>query len=133
MKPNFLHPHNLVHMPGPASLTGEVSNVPHGVLHHHFYHSGIVGDFRDYFVYTPPGCGALRKMRYPVLYLLQGYSDNDIWWLVGDANVSLDNLIAHGKGQADDHRDAARQWRAGDRAAHGGLCRGISRREAPPA
>ncbi len=98
MKPNFLHPHNMVHVPGPASLTWEVQNVPHGALHHHFYHSKVVGDFRDYYVYTPPGYDPRGKVRYPVLYLLHGYSDNnDIWWMVGNANVSLDNLIAQGK------------------------------------
>ncbi|MBZ5514879.1 MAG: esterase [Acidobacteriia bacterium] len=98
MKPNFLHPHNMVHVPGPASLPWQVSDVPHGVLHHHFYHSRIVGDFRDYYVYTPPGYNPRAKARYPVLYLLHGYSDNnDIWTLVGNANVTLDNLIAEGK------------------------------------
>jgi enterochelin esterase family protein len=98
MKPNFLHPHNMVHVPGPASLSWEVSNVPHGALHRHFYHSRIVGDFRDYYVYTPPGYDPRGKVRYPVLYLLHGYSDNnDIWTLVGNTNVSLDNLIAQGK------------------------------------
>ena len=29
--------------------------VPHGEIHHHFYKSAIVGDNRDYYVYTPPG------------------------------------------------------------------------------
>jgi enterochelin esterase family protein len=98
MKPNFLHPHNMVHVPGPSSLPWEVSDVPHGALHRHFYHSRIVGDFRDYYVYTPPGYDPRGKTRYPVLYLLHGYSDNnDIWFHVGNANVSLDNLIAQGK------------------------------------
>ena len=39
------------------------------------------------------------------------------WTAVGRANVILDNLIAQGKAKADDHRDAAGLWRAGDRSA----------------
>ncbi len=98
MKPNYLHPHNMVHVPGPPSLPWEVNDVPHGVIHRHFYHSRIVGDDRDFYVYTPPGYDPRGKQVYPVLYLLHGYSDdNDIWTLVGNANMSLDNLIRQGK------------------------------------
>jgi len=41
-------------VPG-ASLPWEVGDVPHGEVHHHFYKSGVVGDQRDFYVYTPPG------------------------------------------------------------------------------
>ena len=38
------------------------------------------------------------KTKYPVFYLLHGYSDSaDGWTAVGKANVILDNLIAQGK------------------------------------
>src|SRR5437867_1276893 len=48
MKPNLLNTQSVVHVPGPASLPWEVNIVPRGVLHRHFYRSGIVGDDRDY-------------------------------------------------------------------------------------
>ncbi len=98
IKPNFLYRASEVHVPGPASLSWETADVPHGEIHHHFYKSGIVGDHRDFFVYTPPGYDPRGKQSYPVLYLLHGFSDEaSAWTAVGRANVILDNLIAQGK------------------------------------
>jgi hypothetical protein len=75
-----------------------LNDVPHGEIHHHFYRSAVAGDQRDYFVYTPPGYEASGKQKYPVLYLLHGFSDDASGWTsVGRANVILDNLIAQGK------------------------------------
>jgi len=97
MKPNLLSTTSMVHVPG-ASLPWEVNNVPHGTVHHHFYKSGVVGDERDYYVYTPPAYDAAAKTPYPVLYLLHGFSDDASGWTsVGRAHVILDNLIAQGK------------------------------------
>ena len=97
-KPNLLFGSSEVHVPGPPSLPWETNNVPHGVLHHHFYSSRVVGDDRDYYVYTPPAYDVETKQRYPVLYLLHGYSDDASGWsAVGRANIILDNLIAQGK------------------------------------
>jgi enterochelin esterase-like enzyme len=98
VKPNFLYRANEVYVPGPASLSWEITDVPHGEIHHHFYKSAVVGDHRDFFVYTPPGYDPRAKQTYPVLYLLHGYSDNASGWTaVGRANIILDNLIAQGK------------------------------------
>ena len=98
MKPNLVGPQSVVHVPGPASLPWEVNDVPHGVIHHHFYHSAIVGDNRDYYVYTPPGYAPNGQESYPTLYLLHGFSDDaSAWTAVGCANVILDNLLAQGK------------------------------------
>jgi enterochelin esterase family protein len=98
LKPNLLNTQNMVHVPGPASLPWETGAVPHGVLHHHFYKSGIIGDERDYYVYTPPGYDPRAPTAYPVLYLLHGFSDDASGWTaVGRAHVILDNLIAGGK------------------------------------
>jgi enterochelin esterase family protein len=97
-KPNFLYRASELHIPGPPSLIWETNDVPHGEVHHHFYKSGVVGDQRDYYVYTPPGYDPRAKKTYPVLYLLHGYSDDASGWsAVGRANVILDNLIATGK------------------------------------
>jgi len=98
MKPNLHGTQSMVHVPGPPTLPWEVNDVPHGVVHHHFFKSGVVGDQRDYYVYTPPGYDAAAKKKYPVLYLLHGYSDDASGWsAVGRANVILDNLIAQQK------------------------------------
>lgn len=97
MKPNLLNTQSMVHVPGPDSLPWEINAVPHGIIHRHFYRSAVVGDDRDFYVYTPPGYDFGARKRYPVLYLLHGYSDDASGWTaVGRAHVILDNLIARG-------------------------------------
>ena len=91
---------SIVHVPGPASLSWEWNDIPHGTVTNHFYKSRIIGDDRDYYVYTPPNYDPHRKQPYPVLYLLHGFSDDASAWItVGRANVILDNLIAQGKAE----------------------------------
>jgi enterochelin esterase-like enzyme len=98
IKPNLLNIQNVVHVPGPSSLPWEINPVPHGIVHHQFYRSKIVGDDRDFFVYTPPRYDPSSGQRYPTLYLLHGFSDDASGWTaVGRAHVILDNLIAQGK------------------------------------
>ncbi len=97
-KYNLLNTESQVEVPGPKSLPWEINDVPRGTLHRHFYRSAVAGDERDFIVYTPPGYDASAKERYPVLYLLHGYSDDPTAWsAVGRANVILDNLIARGQ------------------------------------
>ena len=96
MKPNLLNNSSAVQIPG-EGLPWEDRDIPHGEVHHHFYKSTLVGDNRDYYVYTPPGYAKGTK-HYPVLYLLHGYSDDAAGWsAVGHANLILDNLIADQK------------------------------------
>jgi enterochelin esterase-like enzyme len=98
IKPNLLNLSNVVHVPGPSTLPWESSDIPHGTIHHHFYKSNIVGDNRDFYVYTPPGYDSAAQTGYPVLYLLHGYSDDASGWTaVGKANLILDTLIAEKK------------------------------------
>ncbi len=98
IKNNLLYTSSLLSVPGPDSLPWQDNSVPHGVVHHHFYHSKIVGDDRDFYVYTPPGYDPTGRKKYPVLYLLHGYSDDaSAWTAVGRAQFILDNLIAKGK------------------------------------
>jgi enterochelin esterase-like enzyme len=95
--PNLLNPRSLLHVPGNRSAPWEGRDVPHGTVHRHVYTSPIGGDARDLFVYTPPGYDASSSTRYPVLYLLHGFSDDaSAWTAVGFANIILDNLIASG-------------------------------------
>ncbi|MHB8636186.1 MAG: alpha/beta hydrolase-fold protein [Fimbriimonadaceae bacterium] len=96
-KPNLIWQSNMVLVPGSPAEAWEEQNVPHGVVHHHFYHSRVIGDDRDYYVYTPPGYRSGRG-KLPVLYLLHGFSDMaNAWTEVGKANLILDNLIATGR------------------------------------
>src|SRR5689334_10294054 len=76
-------------IPGPEAWA-PVAGVPRGAVSRHTYHSDIVGDERDYWVYTPAGYDAKRKEPYPVLFLLHGLGDDAQSWLTqGDANVIL--------------------------------------------
>ena len=96
--PNHFGQGGIFTIPGSPAEPWEETDIPHGVLHHHSYSSKVVGDRRDFFVYTPPGFDAKKKTKYPVLYLLHGYSDfADAWSLMGKANFILDSLIAQGK------------------------------------
>ena len=98
LKPNLLSNQSQVHVPGPAALAWEMNDVPHGIVHRHFYHSAVAGDQRDFYVYTPPGYDPRARQTYPVLYLLHGQSDDASGWIsIGRAEVILDNLIAQGK------------------------------------
>ncbi|MDQ2711407.1 MAG: alpha/beta hydrolase-fold protein [Acidobacteriota bacterium] len=98
IKPNLLSLSNVVHVPGALPLPWEDSDILHGTVHHHFYRSAVVGDNRDFYVYTPPGYDAGGSTAYPVLYLLHGFSDDASGWTaVGKANLILDTLIAERK------------------------------------
>jgi enterochelin esterase-like enzyme len=96
--PNLLQTENMVHVPGPSSLPWEIGDGPRGTVHHHFLHSKVIGDDRDFYVYTPPGYEADSNAKYPVLYLLHGFGQVTRSWLdVGFANRILDHLIDEGK------------------------------------
>ncbi len=98
LKTSFFSTQNIFLVPGQPAMLWEPADVPHGVLHHHFYRSNIVGINSEYYVYTPPAFDPGSQKQYPVLYLLHGYSDDpSAWTSMGKANVILDNLIAQGK------------------------------------
>ena len=87
---------SLVRVPG--SVSWEPADVPRGAITRHFYRSAVVGDDRDFYVYTPPNYSPTGRPTYPVLYLLHGHGDDAAaWTATGSANVILDNLIAQGK------------------------------------
>jgi enterochelin esterase family protein len=102
IKTSFFSNDNVFLVPGHPAMPWEEANVPHGVVDHHYYHSDIVVGLgkgeSQYFVYTPPGYDPRSNTKYPVLYLLHGYSDEpSAWTAMGKANIILDNLIAQGK------------------------------------
>jgi enterochelin esterase-like enzyme len=102
VKPNLIHLGNTVTVPGNTPQLWEGRQVPHGVVHHHFYTSkvvsGLVDGQSEYYVYTPPNYDPKSAKPYPVLYLLHGWSDlANGWTEVGQANFIFDNLIAESK------------------------------------
>ncbi len=49
----------------------------------------------NYTIYLPPDYG-ISQRRYPVVYLLHGFSDNDMGWIqFGEANMTADQAIAN--------------------------------------
>lgn len=95
---------NLVTVPGATPQPWELADIPHGTVHHHVYTTrfvaGLAADQSDYFVYTPPGYDPQSARRYPVLYLLHGWSDLAVGWTeVGKAHLIIDALIAQGRAQ----------------------------------
>jgi len=69
-------------------------DVQHGQVSQRWYHSNVTGQWRRCYVYTPPDYDA-GKERYPVLYLLHGWGENEQGWHIqGHADFILDNLIA---------------------------------------
>jgi enterochelin esterase family protein len=91
---------NEVTVPGPAQMW-DVADVPHGVVHRHLYRTAVIqgleGGAERYYVYTPPGYDPRSGMKYPVLYLLHGWTHvAESWMHCGQANLILDNLAAKG-------------------------------------
>ncbi len=72
-------------------------DVPHGQVSQRWYYSKVTGKWRRCYVYTPPDYDG-GKSRYPVLYLLHGWGENEQGWHIqGHADFILDNLIAEKK------------------------------------
>jgi enterochelin esterase family protein len=59
-----------------------------------WYYSKVTGNWRRCYVYTPPDYDTGRT-RYPVLYLLHGWGENEQGWHTqGRVDLIMDNLIA---------------------------------------
>jgi len=85
-------------LPGPEADFLAVQNVPHGELHELWYWSDALHETRRVIVYTPPGYDQTSDKKYPVLYLLHGFGDDETGWTnAGRANFIMDNLLAEGK------------------------------------
>jgi enterochelin esterase-like enzyme len=75
----------------------QAQDVPHGTTRLQWYYSKVTEKWRRCFVYTPPGYDT-SKARYPVLYLLHGWGEDETGWHIqGHADFVLDNLIAANK------------------------------------
>ena len=93
--------------PDPFARTTLPRNVPHGEIRQRWYllrRSRASGAAT--FVYTPPEYDANPRTRYPVLYLLHGWGENEQGWHTqGHVDFIMDNLIAEKKAKpmADRH------------------------------
>ena len=75
-----------------------LKDVPHGQVRELYIHSDVTGGQRHIFVYTPPQYDDDLTVRYPVLYLQHGYTENETGWSrQGRCGWILDNLLAEGK------------------------------------
>jgi enterochelin esterase-like enzyme len=75
-----------------------LKNVPHGQVREVHYFGKTSNADRRCFVYTPPDYDRHPGKRFPVLYLLHGYNENETGWShQGRAGLIMDNLIAEGK------------------------------------
>lgn len=73
-------------------------DVPHGQIREIYFHSDVTGGLRHIFVYTPPQYDDDLSVRYPVLYLQHGYTENETGWSrQGRCGLIMDNLLADGK------------------------------------
>ena len=72
--------------------------VPHGLVRDEWYFSTVTQQWRRAMIYTPPGYDQNAKVRYPVLYLLHGWGENELGWTFqGHVDQIMDNLLAAGK------------------------------------
>ncbi len=70
-------------------------DVPHGRVSQQWYYSTVTKKWRRAFIYTPPGYDENQDQRYPVLYLLHGWGEDETgWYRQGHVDFIMDNLIA---------------------------------------
>src|SRR5579885_3711615 len=87
-----------IEIPAPDADFYAPKDVPHGQVSQRWYFSKVTGKWRRCFVYTPPDYDANARTRYPVLYLLHGWGENEQGWHTqGHVDFILDNLIAEKK------------------------------------
>ena len=70
-------------------------DVPKGKMKKVHYHSKVIGEKREAYVYTPPKYSKDKK--YPVLYLLHGIGCDGSQWISMKTDIVLDNMIADGE------------------------------------
>ena len=84
-----------IEVPDPDGDYYTLKDVPHGQVRQKWYYSKVTGGWRRAYVYTPPDYDTNARAKYPVLYLLHGWGENEQGWHVqGHVDVIMDNLIA---------------------------------------
>lgn len=102
MKPRFISALSIVilclaglilMMPDGVRAQGDVAPLGQ-VLEGLHFSSAVLGREVNYAVYLPPDY-AISSRRYPVVYLLHGYTDNESGWIqFGEVNMAADRAIA---------------------------------------
>ena len=87
-----------IEIPAPDAEFYAPKDVPRGRVSERWYLSSVTGKWRRCFVYTPPDYLTNTKAKYPVLYLLHGWGEDETgWYTQGHVDFIMDNLIAAGK------------------------------------
>lgn len=87
-----------VEIPAPDADHYSAKDVPRGEVRQRWYYSKVTGKLRRCFVYTPSDYDSNPRTRYPVLYLLHGWGENEQGWHTqGHVDFIMDNLIAEKK------------------------------------
>jgi len=87
-----------IEIPADDAAFYALKDVPHGEIRQRRYYSKVTGVWRRAYVYTPPDYDDNPRTRYPVLYLLHGWGENEQGWhLQGHVDAIMDNLIAEKK------------------------------------
>ena len=66
-----------IEIPEPGGDFYQAKDVPHGHVSQQSYYSKVTAKWRRAFVYTPPDYETNTKGRYPVLYLLHGWGEDE--------------------------------------------------------
>ncbi len=91
-------PNSGIEIAAPDEDFYRAKDVPHGRVSQQWYYSKVTAKWRRSFVYTPPDYTSNTKERYPVLYLLHGWGEDETgWYMQGHVDFILDNLLAAGK------------------------------------
>jgi enterochelin esterase family protein len=78
-----------------------LKDVPRGEVRQRWYLSKVTGTWRRAYIYTPPDYDTNRNNKYPVLYLLHGWGENEQGWQAqGHVDVMMDNLNAVRPGES---------------------------------
>lgn len=76
----------------------ELKDVPHGDIRIKKYFSTVFNQWRQFYIYTPPGYDVNSSEKYPVLYILHGGGEDERGWATqGKTDLIIDNLIAENK------------------------------------
>ncbi len=87
-----------IEIPAPDADFYAPKKEPHGHVSQQWYFSTVTQEWRRAFVYTPPDYETNTRARYPVLYLLHGWGEDETgWYRQGHVDAIMDNLIAAGK------------------------------------
>ena len=125
-----------IEIPAPDQEFYQPKQVPRGRVSEQWYFSTVTGKWRRCFVYTPPGYDG-GKTKYPALYLLHGWGEDETgWYTQGHVDSIMDNLIAEKKAKpmiiVMDNLNAVKPGQSATTFAARGLVPDPSDHPAPP-